>query len=199
MANRQPWQKFLQLLSINQYHQIVRTESAAQLMILHDYGLFLLLLFCKHSIVLPTKPSSVLRAYCVLTEITCGHVTLLGVGGINIWRNVEIFPNFRISTLVSLGKYSRLPRGPLVGVWGTVCCGNLHTLPRVYLYTDSFMNVTKRSIIPLPKTVSPLLSFSLSLNFYLSKHMFISLRGPRGAWEGLVKEHGMLMVWKRYE
>lgn len=134
MANRQPWQKFLQLLSINQSYRIVRTESAAQLMILHDYGFFFLLLFCKHSIVLPTKPSSVLRAYCVLTEI-------------NIWRNVEIFPNFQISTLVSLGKYSQLPRGPLVGVWGTVCCGNLHTLPRVYLYTDSFMDVTKRFLL----------------------------------------------------
>lgn len=49
------------------------------------------------------------------------------------------------------------------------------------------------------KEISPLLSFLLSFNSYLSKYMFISLRGPRGACEGLVKEHGMLMVWKRYE
>lgn len=130
---------------------------------------FFLLLFCKHSIVLPTKPSSVLRAYCVLTEITCGHITILVVGGINIWRNVEIFPNFQISTLVSLGKYSQLPRGPLVGVWGTVCCGNLHTLPRVYLYTDSFMDVTKRSQRDFSSVEFLVVIQSLSLQIHVYK------------------------------
>lgn len=38
-----------------------------------------------------------------------------------------------------------------------------------------------------------------SLNPYLPTSMFISLRGPRGACERLVKEHGMLMAWKGYE
>lgn len=89
-----------------------------------------------------------------------------------------------------------------------ITCIQSHTSRTWRRHTPTH-NKTKTSILPFfPKIVPPQLSLSLSamcfppipsLTPYLPTSMFIRLWGPGGSSEGLVKEHGMLMVWKGYE
>uniref|UniRef100_A0AAQ5XJ67 Protein strawberry notch homolog 2 n=1 Tax=Amphiprion ocellaris TaxID=80972 RepID=A0AAQ5XJ67_AMPOC len=107
------------------------------------------------------------------------------------------------------GWYSRLLRGPLEGVSGTRGCGNLHTWPRVFKFIHVYTPTHRLQADTHPHS-NPYSHFQNSLssvwfvvvyhdppppslNPYLPTSMFISLRGPRGACERLVKEHGMLM------
>lgn len=61
------------------------------------------------------------------------------------------------------------------------------------IWTDQFASTASPQLVVCDYSLPP------SLNPYLPTSMFINLRGPRGACERLVKEHGMLMAWKGYE